>query len=67
MWYHSTMFTVGMRDVIGAWLVCLAVATAFFGWTALAASGDTGAVYQDPAIHAAITPSTTIGGTHKCG
>ena len=31
MWYHPSAFLVGKRDVIGAWLVCLAVAAACFG------------------------------------
>ena len=30
MWYHPAALAVGIRDVIGAWLVCLAVAAAFF-------------------------------------
>jgi hypothetical protein len=32
MWYHPADFLVGKRDVIGAWVVCLAVAVAFFGY-----------------------------------
>jgi len=32
MWYHATAFSLTKRDVIGAWFVCLAIATAFFGY-----------------------------------
>jgi hypothetical protein len=32
MWYHPAAFFVGKRDVIGAWIICLALATAFFGY-----------------------------------
>jgi hypothetical protein len=31
MWYQPSAFLAGGRDVIGAWLVCLAVATACLG------------------------------------
>jgi hypothetical protein len=32
MWYHPAAFTMGKRDVIGAWLLCLVAAALFFGW-----------------------------------
>ena len=32
MWYHPGAFFVGKRDVIGAWVICLALATAFFAY-----------------------------------
>ena len=32
MWYHPAAFLLTKRDVVGAWLVCLAVAMAFFGY-----------------------------------
>ena len=32
MWYHPAAFFVGNRDVVGAWVICLAVATVFFGY-----------------------------------
>ena len=32
MWYHPAAFFVGKRDVIGAWVICLAVAVVFFGY-----------------------------------
>jgi hypothetical protein len=32
MWYHPTAFTLGKRDVIGAWLLCLVAVALFFGW-----------------------------------
>jgi hypothetical protein len=31
MWYHPAAFTLGKRDVIAAWLVCLAISAASFG------------------------------------
>ena len=31
MWYHPAAFFLGKRDVIGAWLICLALVMAFFG------------------------------------
>jgi hypothetical protein len=36
MWYDSPTLVLGKRDVIGAWLVCLALAAACFGLPALA-------------------------------
>lgn len=30
MWYSPLAFSVGKRDVIGAWLMCLVVAAVFF-------------------------------------
>ena len=32
MWYHPAAFFLDKRDVIGAWLICLALAMAFFGY-----------------------------------
>jgi hypothetical protein len=32
MWYHPGAFFVRKRDVIGAWVICLALATAFFAY-----------------------------------
>ena len=32
MWYHPNAFLLGKRDAIGAWLICLALAMAFFGY-----------------------------------
>ena len=31
MWYHPASYVLGKRDVIGAWLICLAIAAIFFG------------------------------------
>ena len=31
MWYHPAAFVLGKRDVVAAWLVCLAISAAFFG------------------------------------
>ena len=35
MWYHPAAFVLTKRDVIGAWFICIAVATAFFGYPAV--------------------------------
>jgi hypothetical protein len=32
MWDHSVTFNLSERDVIGAWIICLALATVFFGY-----------------------------------
>jgi hypothetical protein len=32
MWYHPAGFFLTGRDVIGAWIICLAIAVAFFGY-----------------------------------
>ena len=40
MWYHPAAFLLGKRDVIGAWLICVAVATAFFGYPVVTAALD---------------------------
>ena len=40
MWYHPAAFFLTKRDVIGAWLICLALATAFFGYPAVTAALD---------------------------
>ena len=36
MWYDPRAFSLGLRDAVGAWLVCLALAAACFGLPALA-------------------------------
>jgi hypothetical protein len=38
VWYYSGAFNLGIRDAIGAWLVCLAVAAAFFGYPLVTAA-----------------------------
>jgi hypothetical protein len=35
MWYYPAAFFLDKRDVIGAWLICGAIAMAFFGYPAL--------------------------------
>ena len=35
MWYHPAAFALGKRDVVAAWLVCLAISAAFFGLPAV--------------------------------
>jgi hypothetical protein len=32
MWYHPSAFFLTRRDVIGAWIICLAIVMAFFGY-----------------------------------
>jgi hypothetical protein len=32
MWYHPAGFSLTGRGVIGAWIICLAIAVAFFGY-----------------------------------
>jgi hypothetical protein len=40
MFYHPYAYAVGFRDVIAAWLICLAAAATGVGWAALAAPED---------------------------
>jgi hypothetical protein len=40
MWYHPAAFYLGKRDVVGAWLICLALAVAFFGYPVVTAALD---------------------------
>jgi len=47
MWYHPAAFFLTKRDVIGAWLICIAVATAFFGYPAVTAALDIWAGNRD--------------------
>jgi hypothetical protein len=56
MWYHPTAFLLSKRDVIGAWLVCLTVTMAFFGYPVVTTAFDdcrarvqAGIAGQDPA------------------
>jgi hypothetical protein len=35
MWYHPAAFILDKRDVIGAWIICLAVALPFFSYPAV--------------------------------
>lgn len=51
MWYDPVAFGLGKRDVIGAWIVCLAVAAACFGGLAAAPNGSAtpaGLIGPDP-------------------
>ena len=32
MWYHPAAFALGRSDVVAAWLVCLAISAACFGF-----------------------------------
>jgi hypothetical protein len=40
MWYHPNAFLLGKRDVIGAWLICLALAMSFFGYPVVTTALD---------------------------
>ena len=41
MWYNPAAFWLERRDVIGAWLICGAIAVAFFGYPAVTSAIDT--------------------------
>jgi hypothetical protein len=47
MWYHPAAFFLTKRDVIGAWLICVAVATAFFGYPVVTTASDIWAGNRD--------------------
>jgi hypothetical protein len=47
MWYHPATFFLTKRDVIDAWFICIAVATAFFDYPAVASVLDIGAGNRD--------------------
>ena len=51
MWYHPVAFFVGKRDVIGAWVICLALATAFFAYPVVITALDAKST-QKPACRA---------------
>lgn len=40
MEYYPDAFNLGIRDVIGAWLVCLVVVAVFFGYPLATAAPD---------------------------
>jgi hypothetical protein len=40
MWYHPAGFFLTRRDVIGAWIICLAIAMAFFGYPVVSSKLD---------------------------
>jgi hypothetical protein len=53
MWYHPAGFFLTGRDVIGAWIICLAIAVAFFGCPVVsseldARTGDLNMAAADP-------------------
>jgi hypothetical protein len=52
VFYHPHVYAVGVRDVIAAWLVCLAVAATGFAYAAVYAAP------QYPAAAARILPHT---------
>ncbi|HJU15976.1 MAG TPA: hypothetical protein VJ770_05870 [Stellaceae bacterium] len=49
MGYDPTTFSADVRDVIGAWLVCLAVAAGFFGYPLVRTALDA-PIVQGPAV-----------------
>jgi hypothetical protein len=60
MWYYPSVFALGKRDVIGAWLMCLVVAAVFFGWSAI---GSTTPDRSAAVAASGPSPHTTAG---KC-
>ena len=38
MWDHSAGCDLGTHEVIGAWIICLALATVFFGYPVVMAA-----------------------------
>ena len=40
MWYHPAGFFLTERDVIGAWIICLAIAVAFFAYPVVSSELD---------------------------
>jgi hypothetical protein len=54
MWYHPATFFLTKRDVIDAWFICIAVATAFFGYPAVTSVLDIGG--SEPRHHDRLTP-----------
>ena len=55
MWYYPASFCIGIRDVIGAWLVSLAIATGFCAW---AMSADRETNDEGPGIGVSATLET---------
>jgi hypothetical protein len=54
MWYHPSAYRVGIRDVIGAWILCLAVAALFFAPPAFdAARGELARLLQPAPVDCA--------------
>jgi hypothetical protein len=61
MEYYPGVFSLGIRDVIGAWLVCLAIAAAFFGYPLVTAAWDASVVqYRAAADRPLIAASAEI-------
>jgi hypothetical protein len=40
MWYHPAGFFLSRREVIGAWIICLAIAVAFFAYPVVSSELD---------------------------
>ena len=40
MWYHPAGFFLTRGDVIGAWIICLAIAVTFFGYPVVSSELD---------------------------
>ena len=40
MWYHPAGFFLTGQDVIGAWIICLAIAVAFLGYPVVSSELD---------------------------
>ena len=55
MEYYPGAFSLGIRDAIGAWLVCLAIAAAFFGYPLVTAAWDASVVQHRAAADRSLT------------
>ena len=56
MFYHPNEYATGFRDVIAAWLVCLAVAATGFAYAEVSTTpGDRAAVARTAPQHASPT------------
>ena len=54
MFYHPHAYAIGFRDIVAAWLVCLAVAATGLAGAALVA------VPEEPVAAGATRPNTSI-------
>jgi hypothetical protein len=59
MFYHPYAYSVGFRDVIAAWLVCLAVAVTGFAYAAVSSAPENPAAEARTLPHTPLAPSRT--------
>jgi len=67
MWYHPAALAVGIRDVIGAWLVCLAVAAAFLGWATFGSIREAASMHGNTGVSASLPLPSAIERTQGRG